>query len=202
VDPKELADLNYDNRSLAIGSNSLTYRVEGDGELKIILLHGLNSHSGTWRKCLPKLALRAKVVAPSLPPHKGKASSELAGRYAELVSALCEKAGIESAVVIGNSMGGWVAMRLASVDRNLVSRIVLEDSAGVESEDVAAVEKAGIPILIVWGESDAVLTLGTGKKLHSRLSKSGMSVLPGAGHVPHWERPDEFVRVIEDFVRG
>jgi pimeloyl-ACP methyl ester carboxylesterase len=202
VDPKELTGLNYDNRSLAIGSTSLAYRVEGDGELKIILLHGLNSHSGTWRKCLPELALRAKVVAPSLPPHKGKASPELAGRYAELVSALCEEAEIKNAVVIGNSMGGWVAMRLASVDRRLVSRIVLEDSAGVESEDVAAVAKAGIPVLIVWGESDAVLPLGNGRKLHSKLSKSVMSVLTGTGHVPHWERPDEFVRVIEDFVRG
>ncbi len=194
--------MNYDNGSVVIGSTGLSYRMEGAGGEKIILIHGLNSHSGTWRKCLPVLARHAAVVAPSMPSHHGKASSELADRYAELVSILCARIGIKRAAVIGNSMGGWVAMRLVSRHRNLISRIVLEDTAGAESEDVGAVERSGIPVLILWGESDNVLPIKIGRELHSKLSRSALSVLPDAGHVPHWERPDEFARVVEGFLRG
>jgi pimeloyl-ACP methyl ester carboxylesterase len=174
--------------------------VEGAGSEIVILLHGLNSHSGTWRKVLPALARHATVIAPSLPSHQGRGSPELAARYAELVSALCASMKIRSASVVGNSMGGWVAMRLVSRDRSFASRIVLEDTTGAGSEDVWAVERAGVPVLIVWGELDGMLPAANGRELHSRLSKSRFSVLPGAGHVPHWERPDEFLNLVGDFL--
>ena len=61
----------YDNRSVSVGSASIGYRIEGEGARKILLLHGLNSHSGTWRKNISALARDATVVAPSLPPHRG-----------------------------------------------------------------------------------------------------------------------------------
>src|ERR1700733_12692564 len=110
----ESAPLIYDNRSVSVGSVRIGYRIEGEGARKILLLHGLNSHSGTWRKNISALARDATVVAPSLPPHKGGGTPELAGLYADQVSAVCADAGIEGAEVVGNSMGGWVAMRLLS----------------------------------------------------------------------------------------
>jgi pimeloyl-ACP methyl ester carboxylesterase len=194
--------LNYDNRSVDAGSVRLGYRVEGEGSRKILLLHGLNSHSGTWRKNVTALARGATVVAPSLPPHKGEVTSELAGLYAGQVSAVCEDAGIESADVVGNSMGGWVAMRLLSAHRELVSRIVLEDTAGSGSDDVQALEVAGVPALIVWGELDEVIPVSTGLDLHSRLPGSELRVISEVGHVPHWEVPEEFNRIVGTFLGG
>jgi pimeloyl-ACP methyl ester carboxylesterase len=195
--------LNYDNRSVSFGSVRLGYRVEGEGARKIVLLHGLNSHSGTWRKNIPALARDATVVAPSLPPNRsGAATSELAGLYADQVSAVCADAGIERAEVVGNSMGGWVAMRLLSVRRELVSRIVLEDTAGSSSDEVQALEASAIPVLIVWGGSDRLLPVSAGLELHSRLPGSELRVIPGAGHVPHWETPEEFNGAVGPFLRG
>ena len=198
--------MNYDNRSVSVGSARIGYRIEGEGARKILLLHGLNSHSGTWRKNISALALAldATVVAPSLPPHKGRGGTpELAGLYADQVSAVCADAGIGGAEVVGNSMGGWVAMRLLSAHRELVSRVVLEDAAGSESgDDVRALETARVPVLIVWGELDDVIPVSAGQELHSRLPRSELRVIRGAGHVPHWETPEEFNGTVGTFLRG
>jgi len=193
--------LRYDNRSVTCGPREIGYRIEGEGASKVVLLHGLNSHSGTWRKTFPRISLEATVVAPSLPGNLGKATSELAELYSDQVSAVCADAGVSGAVVVGNSMGGWVAMRLVSKHRSLVSRIVLEDTAGTGSEDELALESAQIPALIVWGGTDGVFPVGMGREIHSRLSKSELHVVAGAGHVPHWEAPDEFNRVLGEFLR-
>ena len=192
----------YDNRSVSLGSTSLGYRIGGEGERRLVLLHGLNSHSGTWRKCFDRLARDATVVAPSLPPSSGSGTSELADRYADQVLAVCEDAGIGRAAFVGSSMGGWVAMRLVSRQGRLVSRLVLEDTAGGASADADAVERSGRPVLIVWGESDPVLTLASGRTLHSKLTRSELRVIPGAGHVPHWEAPDEFLMAVDGFLRA
>lgn len=195
--------MNYDNRSVSVGSVRLGYRIEGEGSRKILLLHGLNSHSGTWRKNISSLAQDATVVAPSLPPSQGRGIPELAGLYADHVSAICADAGIGGAEVVGNSMGGWVAMRLLSMHRELVSRVVLEDAAGSESpDDVRALEAARVPVLIVWGERDGLIPVSAGRELHSRLPGSELHIIPNAGHVPHWETPEEFNGVVGTFLRG
>ena len=193
--------MNYDNRSVSLGPLELGYRVEGEGPPKVLLLHGLRSHSGTWRRIVPGLSREATVVVPSLPSSIGDATPELAELYAEQVSAVCSDSGVSDAVVVGNSMGGWVAMRLLAKHRNLVSRRVLEDSAGADSDEVARVEGARIPVLIVWGESDDVLPVRLGRELHSKLSRSELRVIAGAGHVPHWETPEAFSRVLGEFLR-
>lgn len=193
--------MNYDNMVVSAGSVRLGYRLEGSGERGIIMLHGLNAHSGTWKKCLPVLSREGKVVAPSLPPHRGRANSDLADRYADLVSEVCEDAGINGAVVVGNSMGGWVAMRLLSRHRRLVSSLVLEDTAGAREEDVDVVVRARIPVLIIWGREDGVLPVSLGADLHKKLPGSELRVIGGAQHVPHWERPEEFNSAVVGFLR-
>jgi pimeloyl-ACP methyl ester carboxylesterase len=192
--------LNYDNRSVSIGPLELGYRIEGEGPLTVLLLHGLRSHSGTWRRIIPGLSKDATVVAPSLPSRMGDATPELAELYTLQVSAVCADSGVSRAVVVGNSMGGWVAMRLLTKHRNLVSAVVLEDTAGSGSEEARALERSRIPVLILWGESDTVLPVSLGRELHSRLSRSELRVIRGAGHVPHWETPEAFSGVLREFL--
>jgi pimeloyl-ACP methyl ester carboxylesterase len=194
--------MNYDNRSVRMRGIEIGYRVEGNGGRNIVLLHGLNSHSGTWRKTFPSLVGEFTVLAPSLPHHKGRAGPELADTYAEMVASVCEEAGARQASIIGNSMGGWVAMRMIARGEIRADRLVLEDSAGADSDDPDSVGRAGVRALIVWGESDGVLPLALGKDLSSRLPSSELRVVPGAGHVPHWEAPDLFNGLVGTFLRG
>lgn len=191
----------YDNRTVSLGTLELRYRVEGEGERRILLIHGLNSHSGTWRHTIPAFAREYRVFAPSLPSHSGEVTWALVEEYSGYVSEMSRKLEITDAAVIGSSMGGWIAMRLARLSKGIASTLVLEDTAGTRSEDALALKGSGIPTLIVWGERDDILPVSEGRDLHSRLAGSELEVVRGARHVPHWENPEEFNRTVADFLR-
>jgi len=91
-------------------------------------------------------------------------------------------------------------MRLAARGRGIVSRLVLEDTAGANSEEPKALAGAPLPVMIVWGEEDDIIPLKEGQQLHSLLGDSELEIVQGAKHVPHWERPDAFNGLLTDFL--
>src|SRR5580765_4358317 len=99
----------------------------------VVLLHGLGGAASNWLAVAPALAERARVVVPELPGHG--ASSALPtpvptlDAYADRVAGALD----EPAVVAGHSLGGLVALRLASRHPRLVSGLVLAGSAGIST---------------------------------------------------------------------
>jgi pimeloyl-ACP methyl ester carboxylesterase len=69
------------------------------------------------------------------------------------------------------------------------------------SELIAALASTRIPILIVWGSADSLFPLEHAERAHRELPGSRLAVIEGAGHTPQAERPDEFNRVLESFIR-
>ena len=59
-----------------------------------------------------------------------------------------------------------------------------------------------IPTLVLWGESDRVVSPDYGRAFHRAIRSSVFHVIPRAGHYPHRERPDEFVRAVTAFLLG
>ena len=83
----------------------------GDG-VPIVFLHGFPHARALWRHQLTALRERARCIAPDL---RGFGESTAAGpysmdRYADDVAALLDHLRIERAVVVGLSMGGYVAL--------------------------------------------------------------------------------------------
>jgi pimeloyl-ACP methyl ester carboxylesterase len=196
----------YDTDSVKLNSSFLYYHDEGvSRDSAIILLHGRNSHSGTWRKNAGHISKETgwRVIAPSLSPWRGEVEEIQIANYVKTVDELLSELKIENAILVGNSMGGWIAMRLAAM-RKSVRALVLEDSAGGDksttADDFRALNASKLPILIIWGKEDEVLPLVDGEKTHSELKNSELLVLNGIGHVPHWEAPEEFDRLVVGFV--
>jgi pimeloyl-ACP methyl ester carboxylesterase len=115
-----------------VNGTGLHYLTAGQGPA-LLLIHGLGSHTFSFRHVIPELARHFRVVALDL---KGFGFSERpsAGDYtlsgqAELVRAVMERLGIDRAAVLGHSMGGAVAMRLALAHPDRVERLVLLASA-------------------------------------------------------------------------
>lgn len=193
--------MNFDNGYSSLASTTIGYRLEGDGPFAVVLLHGLNSHSGTWRKTIPELSGLCRVLAPSLPVHRGGVSESLAASYADIVQALMDELGMRRAVLVGSSMGGWTAMRVAASRPGLASALLLEDTAGARSLESESLARGSEPVSIVWGEDDRTIPLSEGRLLHSRIERSELHVVRGAEHVPHWERPSDFNSLLVEFVR-
>ena len=96
----------------------LHYETAGQGE-PVLLLHGLGSRSEDWQLQVPALAERYRVVTADMRGH-GR-TSKPSGPYsvpmmAADVLGLLDALGIETAHVVGLSMGGMIAFQMA-VDR-------------------------------------------------------------------------------------
>lgn len=94
------------------------YALEGGrGEgAPIVLLHGVGGSHGAWRRVVPVLEERRRVIAYDLPGHGRSLSyprTGNAGVAAKAVLADLEARGIASAHLVGHSMGGAAAGLIA-----------------------------------------------------------------------------------------
>jgi pimeloyl-ACP methyl ester carboxylesterase len=56
------------------------------------------------------------------------------------------------------------------------------------------------PALIVWGDRDPVVPLRQGRQVHELVPNTYFAVFKNAGHFPHRDDPDRFVRAIDEFL--
>ncbi|MGH9517446.1 MAG: alpha/beta fold hydrolase [Terriglobales bacterium] len=59
---------------------------------------------------------------------------------------------------------------------------------------------AGIPTLLVWGSKDRVVDLRSAEIMAQRLPGARVAVMNGAGHLPYEENPEEFSRIVREFL--
>jgi len=72
-------------------------------------------------------------------------------------------------------------------------------------EDLAAIgeslsEISGLPTLLLWGSRDRAVYPSSIHQLQRQLKNSALVMFQGAGHMPYEEVPDEFNRVLCDFL--
>jgi pimeloyl-ACP methyl ester carboxylesterase len=107
----------------------------------VVLIHGNPASTYTWRHWLPKLAERYRVHAIDLPGYgfseKPADAPYTASWLAGQVAAYLDVAGIESAILIGNSMGGEVASEIAAIYPRRAKALVLLAPGGLPSDEVA-----------------------------------------------------------------
>ena len=86
----------------------------------LVCLHGFTDTWRTWELVLAELEARHDVLAPTLPGHAG--GPVLEGEphertLADAVEAAMDEAGMDTAHIVGNSLGGYVAFQLAERGR-------------------------------------------------------------------------------------
>jgi pimeloyl-ACP methyl ester carboxylesterase len=57
-----------------------------------------------------------------------------------------------------------------------------------------------VPVQLIWGADDPLFPVGHAARAHALFKQSRLAVLEGAGHTPQAERPEEFNRVLENFL--
>jgi len=101
---------------------------EGQGPA-VVLIHGFGGHTFSFRKNIPALAEHFRVIAVDLKgfgyTERPRKSDYSLTAQARMVVGLMEALGIESAAVVGHSMGGEVAMRIAAGFPERVEKLLL-----------------------------------------------------------------------------
>jgi pimeloyl-ACP methyl ester carboxylesterase len=57
-----------------------------------------------------------------------------------------------------------------------------------------------LPTLVIWGDKDKIIPVEHGYAVHELRPNCRLEVLPGVGHFPHVERPNDVVDLIDDFI--
>ncbi|MGH7334736.1 MAG: alpha/beta fold hydrolase [Candidatus Rokuibacteriota bacterium] len=99
----------------------------GGSGSRLVLVHGLGGSHANWLAVAPRLAERAQVVAPDLPgfgrtPSAGRSARVPANR--ECLHRFLAAVG-RPAILVGNSMGGLIAMMEAALHPENVAALVL-----------------------------------------------------------------------------
>ena len=241
--------------------------------LPLVFLHGFPLSRGVWRKQIDAFRSTYRVIAPDL---RGFGNSETQpgpttmAQYAEDVHALLlHQLTTGPVVVIGHSMGGYVALAFARQFPEMLRGLVLvstkagndiaEAAAGrramaekVKAEGVQVVIEAmapkmlavgdrdarlleqvrgfmasskpegvigallgmaerpdataqlaqiAAPTLVITGADDTVIPPAESEKLAQAIRGAQLEIIPGAGHLVAFERPDEFNRILEEWLK-
>lgn len=55
------------------------------------------------------------------------------------------------------------------------------------------------PTLLLWGEKDRIVDLAYAEGWCAEIPGARLEVIPGAGHYPHWEQPNDFAKRVAAF---
>ncbi|HYH59687.1 MAG TPA: alpha/beta hydrolase [Thermoleophilaceae bacterium] len=118
-----------------IEDKRMNYVDIGSGaEPPIVFIHGLSGCWQNWLENLPYFAQKRRCVAMDLP---GFGHSDMPGEkisirgYARHVDALCEQLELGRCIIVGNSMGGFVAAEVGIRHSERVERACLVAAAGI-----------------------------------------------------------------------
>lgn len=119
-----------DHEDVEVDGVRIHYRAWGDpGRPGLVLIHGGAAHSGWWDHVAPLLASH-RVVALDLSGHgdSGRRPEYDLRAWAHEVVAVAAAERLDRPVVVGHSLGGWVAATTAVERADAVGAVVLIDS--------------------------------------------------------------------------
>jgi pimeloyl-ACP methyl ester carboxylesterase len=125
----------------------MIYRSAGSGP-PVVLIHGMVNSSRHWEAVALRLASSYRVIAPDLIGHGDSAAVRgdySLGAHASSIRDLLAAIGVDSATVVGHSLGGGVAMQFFYQFPQRTERLVLVSSGGLGREVSPLLRGAALP---------------------------------------------------------
>jgi pimeloyl-ACP methyl ester carboxylesterase len=161
----------------------------------LVCLHGFTDTWRTWELVLPALERRHEVLAPTLPGHAGGPplpDAPGAGVLADAVERAMDDAGFATAHLVGNSLGGWVALQLAARGRAR-SVVALAPAGGWAAGDESYRDTLGFfetlhaQVAAVAPYADAIAATRDGRRRATQFITTSFEHIPPAliAHLIH-----------------
>ena len=115
---------------------TIHYLVAGTGP-PVLLVHGLGGSVNFWKPNIEPLSEFYRAFALDLPGHglSDKSDFPFSPDYVtELIASLLDSEGVQSASVIGRSMGGLISIAFALAYSQRVDKLVIVDSGGLGTD--------------------------------------------------------------------
>jgi pimeloyl-ACP methyl ester carboxylesterase len=112
----------------------LAYDDEGKGP-PLVCLHAIGHGASDFAGLRRRLAGRYRVIALDWPGHGASDDDRVrasAGRYTLLLAGVLDALGVERPIILGNSIGGAVAIRFAAAHPDRIRALVLANPGGLD----------------------------------------------------------------------
>lgn len=167
-------------RVVEIGERFFSYFDAGGGTQEpVILLHGMPTWGFLWHPIIPALARSRRVLVPDLlgfgRSDKRDRFDRSIARQAEALQWWMTRLGVERAALVGHDIGGGVAMRLAALAPQRVTRICLMNSISYDSWPDELMLQLGHPA------TRRTLSARTATRLLARALRRGFAASPAPG---------------------
>lgn len=205
---RALVKAGFERVELPVAGGRLVYFRAGEGP-PLVLLHGAGDQAGGWDRVAPAFTGGYRVLVPDLPGHGESDPRQGPIPFARVlagVEALLAGPEVpEPAVVVGSSMGGWLAALVAWRHPEEVARLVLAGGGPVRGEPsgvnllpesreearatMAAVRDPGSPPVPDWVLDDLVRRAGSGPLFRLLQDLEGMEAHLLDGHLGEIRTP-------------
>ncbi len=109
----------------------LNFRKYSENGPALIIMHGLFGMLDNWHQIAQKLSENYSVISLDMPNHGSSSHYDRINyeEMAQLISEFLKEQNIDSAYIVGHSMGGKVAMSLAMQFPEIVKKLIVVDIA-------------------------------------------------------------------------
>jgi pimeloyl-ACP methyl ester carboxylesterase len=150
-------------KSISYFQKTISYRVMGEG-VPVVLIHGFGEDSHIWDKQIDHLQSHCLLIVPDLagtglsemirPADLKKAPEQPISMndYADLMAAILKAENIETCIMIGHSMGGYITLAFEETyPETLLKFGLVHSSALADSEEKKANRLKGIELMELYG---------------------------------------------------
>ena len=167
----------FEAHEVDLHGHRAVYRTAGSGPA-VVLIHGMINSSRHWEQVAMRLAGSHRVIAPDLIGHGDSATPRgdySLGAHAASIRDLMTTIGVESATIVGHSLGGGVAMQFFYQFPQRTERLALISSGGLGHDVSPLLRGAALP------GSAGLLPLATRPRLVGAIA-GGSAWLRGRGN--------------------
>jgi pimeloyl-ACP methyl ester carboxylesterase len=121
------------DKFIEIDSMQIAYKDEGDGQI-ILCLHAMSSSIKDFTILFDSLVKNYRIIAVDFPGHgKSDAYSDIVAsrNYKKIIAQFIWQLNLKNIIIVGNSIGGAVAIRLANKNSN-IKALVLSNPGGLD----------------------------------------------------------------------
>jgi 2-hydroxy-6-oxonona-2,4-dienedioate hydrolase len=132
-------------QTVTVHGHKIAYYEAGNGSV-VILIHGLGADSRHWAANIDALSQNFRVVALDQIGYGQSDKPVLrytVENFVDYLHGFLEAAKIPKASLVGNSLGGWVALDFAIRHPQMVEKLVLVDAAGLRPTEALKMPKGG-----------------------------------------------------------
>ncbi len=132
------------------GCRIFAHQAGGEGSVPLLFIHGWTGNSYQWRRVVPRLTTRVRAIVPDLPGCGQSDKPPIDYTIRELVTFIrgfLATEGIDRAVLVGTSFGGFLALRYCLEFPEMVSALILLNASGIRARYSWGLNACSVPVL-------------------------------------------------------